>query len=195
VYPAIIGITLLVFAHVLPRSVMRYAMTMLVGVVGLVMLAGCGEDESEGGAPAGDAERIFAVGSSESKNESSIEGVWEAKSPRVQSGLESMIRLELRADRMVAAVRCTPNGGGDATLLGKSARAAVSATTIDVPEEVRVSKPIGSSYCGVVFRAGTLPTCDARLSPSERKSCFELSKGVLVVREDIAAVEYVKVSD
>jgi hypothetical protein len=171
---------------------MRYAMTM---VVGLVMLAGCGEDEVESAAPAGDAERLFAVGTSDTKNESSLEGVWETKSPRVQSGLESMIRLELRADRMVAAVRCTPNAGGDATLLGKSGRAAVSATTIDVPEEVRVSKPIGSSYCGVVFRAGTLPTCDLRLPAVERKSCFEIAKGVLVVREDIASVEYVKVSD
>lgn len=164
-------------------------------LVGLVVLAGCGEDESEGGAPAGDAERIFAVSASEKKNESSVEGVWEAKSPRIQSGLESMIRLELRADRMVAAVRCTPTVGGEATLLGKAGRAAVSATTIDVPEEVRVSKPIGSSYCGVVFRAGTLPTCDVRLPATERKSCFELSKGVLTVREDIAAVEYVKIAD
>lgn len=171
---------------------MRYAMTM---VVGLVMLAGCGEDEAESGAPAGDAERLFAIGSSDSKDASSVEGVWETKSPRIQSGLESTIRVELRADRMVAAVRCTPSGGGDSTLLGKSGRAAVSATTIDVPEEVRVSKPIGSSYCGVVFRAGTLPTCDVRLPATERKSCFELAKGVLVVREDIASVEYVKVSD
>ena len=48
-----------------------------------------------------------------------------------------MIRIELRADRMVAAVRCTPNAGGDATLLGKSGRAAISATTIDVPEGAR----------------------------------------------------------
>ena len=170
------------------------SMTMTM-VVGLVMLAGCGDDEAETGAPAGDAERLFAVGSSETKNDASIEGVWETKSPRVQSGLESMIRLELRADRLVAAVRCTPNGGGDATLLGKTGRAAVSSTTIDVPEEVRVSKPIGSSYCGVVFRAGTLPTCDLRLPASERKSCFELTKGALIVREDVASVEYVKLSD
>jgi hypothetical protein len=107
-----------------------------------------------------------------------------------------MIRIELRADRMVAAVRCTPTtSGGEPTLLGKSGRAAISATTIDVPEEVRVSKPIGTSYCGVVFRAGTLPTCDLRQPATERNSCFELAKGVLVVREDIAAVEYVKVSD
>lgn len=174
------------------RMRMRYAMTM---VVGLVILSGCGEDEAETSAPAGDAERLFATNSSEKKNEASVEGIWETKSPRIQSGLESMIRLELRADRMVAAVRCTPNGGGDATLLGKSARAVVSATTIDVPEEVRVSKPIGSSYCGVVFRAGTLPTCDLRLPATERKSCFELAKGVLTVREDIASIEYVKVSD
>jgi hypothetical protein len=192
VYPAIIGIALPACFRVLPRIAMRMRFAM---VVGLVMLVGCGEDEVEGGAPAGDAERLFAVGSSDAKNESSVEGVWETRSPRIQSGLESMIRVELRADRMVAAVRCTPSAGGDATLLGKGARAVVSATSIDVPEEVRVSKPIGSSYCGVVFRAGTLPTCDVRLPPSERKSCFELSKGVLVVREDIASVEYVKVSD
>lgn len=163
--------------------------------IGLVVLAGCGEDEAVTSAPTGDAERVFAVGASEKKNESSVEGVWETKSPRMQSGLESTIRLELRADRMVAAVRCTPNAGGDATLLGKSGKAAVSAAAIDVPEEVRVSKPIGSSYCGVVFPAGTLPTCDVRLAVNERKSCFELSKGVLVVREEIAAVEYVKVAD
>ena len=163
--------------------------------LGLVMLVGCGEDDTETSAPTGDAERVFAVGASDKKNESSVEGVWQTKSPRIQSGLESMIRLELRSDRMVAAVRCTPNAGGDATLLGKSAKAAVSAATIEVPEEVRVSKPIGSSYCGVVFPAGTLPTCDVRLAPSERKSCFELSKGILTVREEIAAVEYVKVAD
>lgn len=192
-YPASNGITLQAYFRVLPPiPMMRMAMTM---VVGLVMLAGCGEDEVETSAPAGDAERVFAVGTSDKKNESSVEGIWETKSPRIQSGLESMIRIELRADRMVAAVRCTPNGGGDATLLGKSGKAAVSATTIEVPEEVRVSKPIGSSYCGVVFPAGTLPTCDVRLSATERKSCFELSKGVLVVREEIAAVEYVKVAD
>lgn len=176
------------------RSSHSMAMAMAT-VIGLVVLAGCGDDEAEGTTPAGDAERLFAVGSAESKNEAGVEGIWETKSARIQSGLESIIRLELRADRMVAAVRCTPSGGGDATLLGKTGRAAVSATTIDVPEELRVSKPIGASYCGVVFHAGTLPTCDAHLVASERKNCFELAKGVLVVRDDIAAVEYVKVSD
>lgn len=193
-YPATIGITLLARVRVLPPIAMRYAMTMTM-VVGLVMLAGCGEDEAPAGAVDDDAARLFSVGASADAKPSSIEGIWETKAPRVQSGLESMIRLELRADRMVAAVRCSPTSGGDATLLGKSGKAAVSATTIDVPEELRVSKAIGSSYCGVVFRAGTLPTCDVRLPTSERKSCFELAKGGLVVREDIAAVEYVKVAE
>lgn len=155
----------------------------------------CGEDDTAGSAPTTDAERVFSVASSQTANASAIEGIWETKSARVQSGLESMIRLELRRDRVVAAVRCTPTSGADATLLGTTGKAAVSSSTLEFPEEVRISKPIGTSYCGVVVHAGVLPQCDLKKLASERSWCFELAKGTLTVREETAAVEYVKVAD
>ncbi len=155
----------------------------------------CGEDEPEASAPATDAERVFSVGSSSTVNTSAIEGIWETKSARVQSGLESMIRLELRRDRVVAAARCMPTNGDDATVLGTTGKANVSPSTLEFPEEVRASKPIGSSYCGVVVHAGVLPQCDLKKLASERKWCFELAKGTLTVREETAADEYVKIAD
>lgn len=155
----------------------------------------CGEDDETTSAPATDADRVFSVAQSETANTSAIEGIWETKSPRVQSGLESTIRLELRRDRVVAAVRCTPTAGGDATVLGNTGKAAVSASTLEFPQEVRASKPIGGSYCGVVVHAGVLPQCDLKKLPTERSWCFELVKGTLTVREETAAVEYVKVAD
>lgn len=155
----------------------------------------CGEDEAESSAPATDAERVFAVGSSSTANASVIEGIWETKSPRVQSGLESTIRLELRRDRVVAAARCTPTAGGDPTVLGNTGKANVTASSLEFPEEVRASKPIGTSYCGVVVHAGVLPQCDLKKLATERSWCFELAKGTLTVREETAAIEYVKVAD
>ena len=82
-----------------------------------------------------------------------------------------------------------------ATVLGQPGRAAVSPTTLEFPEEVRVSKPIGQSYCGVVVHAGVLPQCDLRKLPNERSWCFELAKDTLTVREEIAATEYTKIAD
>lgn len=156
----------------------------------------CGDDEPEGTEPAGDGDRVFSAVSSSDADASRLEGIWEAKTPRRQSGLESIVRLELRADHVVAAVRCTPTGGeGETAVLGKVGRADVSPTAIAVPEEVRVSKSIGKSYCGVVVHAAELPTCDLRKPASERSWCFELSNGTLTVREDIAAVAYTKVTD
>ena len=167
---------------------------MLVLTVAVSTFA-CGEEDPEATGPLTEGDRLFSVGRSETASTSNIEGIWEAKRPRVQAGLESMIRLELRADRVVAAVRCTPTKGGDATVLGQPGRAAVSPTTLEFPEEVRVSKPIGQSYCGVVVHAGVLPQCDLRKLPNERSWCFELAKDTLTVREEIAATEYTKVAD
>ncbi len=173
---------------------MRHLAMMLVLPL-VVSTFACGEDEASTSVPATDAERVFSVGSSETANATVIEGIWETKSARVQSGLESMIRLELRRDRVVAAVRCAPTDGAGPTLLGTTGKATVTPSTLEFPEEVRVSKPIGTSYCGVVVHAGVLPQCDLKKLASERSWCFELAKGALTVREETAAVEYVKIAD
>jgi len=172
---------------------MRHHLALVL--VSCSVLFACGDDESGGGEPATDADRVFAASSSGTANGGAIEGIWEAKVPRVQAGLESAVRIELRADHVVAAARCTPSSGGDATTVGKTAKATVSSAAIDVPEDVRASKELGAATCAVLVRAGNLGACDLRKPVAERTSCFELAKGVLTVRDEVTSVDYVKIAD
>jgi hypothetical protein len=120
--------------------------------------------------------------------------VWETKKPRLQPGLESVIRLELRSDRVSAAARCTPSKG-EPTVVGDVGPAAVTDATIEITEDVTASKSIGTSYCGVRLVATRLAACDMKKLPNDRKQCFELSNGSLIVRETVASTEYVKIAD
>ena len=160
-----------------------------------LVLPACGDSEEGAAGPTTEAERLFAAAASPDANATSVEGIWESTSPRVQASLESTIRLELRADRVVAAARCIQTPGGSTTLIGKEGPAKISATTLEFPEEVRVSEPVGDSICTVVVRAGTLPQCDLTKPVTGRTFCFELAKGTLTIREESAAAQYKKITD
>lgn len=141
----------------------------------------CGSDAAPAAVTPRAPEALFDVAASGSANGDALLGVWESSAPVRAGNFESLSRLELRADAVTSAARCS-SIDGTVTPVVAAGRVAATVTddAIEASEAVDAKTLLGSdALCKAAFPAGTFPRCPA--GATRGSSCFTLEGGVLTV--------------